>query len=74
MRLPVFTVSTKSLGSCATQDAGRSGIEPQGCSTAKKIACAGALAACAAVCVGTGGTACAACFAGLGMGSCIDCL
>lgn len=52
----------------------KAGVEPQGCSTLKKIACAGAVAACAAVCVGSAGSACAACFAGLGMGSCIDCL
>lgn len=74
MRLPVFTISKSSAGSSATGYASHSGVEPQGCSTTKKIACAAALAACAAVCVGSDGTACAACFAGLGMGSCIDCL
>lgn len=49
-------------------------VAPQGCGVFKAIACAAAVAACAGVCVGTGGTACAACFAGLGMGSCIECL
>lgn len=49
-------------------------VIPSGCSTWKKIGCASAVAACAAVCYGSAGTACAACFAGLGMGSCIDCL
>jgi hypothetical protein len=50
------------------------GVEPQGCSTLKKIGCAAAVAACAAVCVGSAGTACVECFAALGMGGCIDCL
>ncbi|WP_019502199.1 hypothetical protein [Pseudanabaena sp. PCC 6802] len=45
-----------------------------GCSTWKKIGCAGAVAACAAVCYASGGLACAGCFAGLGQSSCIDCL
>lgn len=45
-----------------------------GCSTWKKIGCAASVAACAAVCYASGGTACAACFAGLGQSSCIDCL
>lgn len=50
------------------------GVEPQDCGTLKKIGCAVAVAACAAVCIGSVGTACAECFAGLGMGGCIDCL
>lgn len=49
-------------------------VAPQGCGVFKAIGCGAAVIACGAVCVGTGGTACAACFAGLGMGSCIECL
>jgi hypothetical protein len=49
-------------------------VMPSGCSTWKKIGCAGAVAACAAVCYGSGLLACAGCFAGLGQSGCIDCL
>ncbi len=49
-------------------------IEPLGCSIWKKIACAGALVACGAVCVGSAGTACIECLAGLGASGCIDCV
>ena len=50
------------------------GVEPSGCNVFKKIACAGALAACAAVCVGSLGAACAQCLAGIGAAGCIDCI
>jgi hypothetical protein len=50
------------------------GIAPSDCNAAKRIACAAAVAACAAVCVGSVGTACVECFAGLGASGCIDCL
>ncbi len=49
-------------------------VLPSGCSVFKQIACAGALAACAAVCVGSFGTACAQCLAGIGAAGCIDCV
>lgn len=51
-------------------------VMASGCSRWKKIACAGAVAACAATCAapGVGWAVCAECFAGLGMSSCIDCL
>ena len=72
MRLPKLTVQNGI--SCRTENSSASSsVVPQGCGLGKKIACAAAVAACAAVCVGSAGTACAACFAGLGMGSCIDC-
>ncbi len=74
MRLPVLTRATKFGERQADRGSGPVGVEPQDCSLPKKIACASAVAACAAVCIGTGGAGCAACFAGLGMGSCIDCL
>jgi hypothetical protein len=48
-------------------------IEPSGCSVFKKITCAGAIAACGAVCVGSLGTACVQCLAGIGASGCIDC-
>lgn len=44
------------------------------CSTLKKIACAGALAVCAGVCIGSVGAACVQCLAGLGASRCIDCV
>ena len=51
-------------------------VMASGCSRWKKIGCVGAVAACAGVCAapGVGWAVCASCFAGLGMGSCIDCL
>jgi hypothetical protein len=52
----------------------RTSIVPSDCSVLKKIACAGALAACAAVCVGSVGAACAECLAGIGASGCIDCI
>ncbi len=50
-----------------------SGVIPQGCDIPKKIACAGAVAACVAACAG-GPAACAQCFAGVGAAGCIECL
>lgn len=49
------------------------GIEPSDCSVFKKVACAGAIAACGVVCVGSLGTACVECLAGIGASGCIDC-
>lgn len=49
-------------------------VHPSGCNVFKKIACAGALAACATVCVGSGGALCAQCLAGIGAAGCIDCI
>ncbi len=49
-------------------------IHPSDCSIWKKIACAGALVACGAVCIGSAGTACLECLAGLGSAGCIDCV
>ncbi|THD61628.1 hypothetical protein [Phenylobacterium sp.] len=43
-----------------------------GCDVWKKVACAGAVAGCVAVCAGSDGVACGACIAGLG--DCRDCL
>jgi hypothetical protein len=48
-------------------------ISTFGCSRWKKVACAGAVAACTAACVVTGSAACINCFAAVGSG-CIDCL
>lgn len=50
------------------------GVGASGCNVFKKIACAGALVACGAVCVGSLGTACAQCLAGIGAAGCIDCI
>ena len=76
MKLPLFTLADDKSRGPGLVPAARvtAGIELQGCSLAKKIACAGALAACAVACAGTAGVACASCFAGLGMSSCMDCL
>lgn len=51
-------------------------VMASGCSRWKRIGCASAVAACAATCAapGVGWAVCSSCFAGLGMGSCIDCL
>jgi hypothetical protein len=49
-------------------------LTPSGCNFVKKALCASALAACAAVCVGSGGAACVQCLGALGMSSCIDCV
>jgi hypothetical protein len=49
-------------------------IDASGCNIFKKAACAAALAACGAVCIGTGGLACAQCLAGIGAAGCIDCV
>lgn len=70
MRLPQLSVMSHRND---REPSTRKGIEPQGCPPGKKVFCAVAVAACAGVCVYTGGAACAACFAGLGMGPCIDC-
>jgi hypothetical protein len=71
MRLP-----TQSAAVVRNPQVGRlaAGVEPSGCSIFKKVACAGALVACGAVCVGTLGTACVQCLAGIGASGCIDCL
>jgi hypothetical protein len=50
------------------------GLTQSRCTTLKKIACAGALAACAAVCIGSAGTACVQCLAGIGASRCLDCV
>lgn len=49
-------------------------VGPSGCGLGKKIACAGALLACGALCVGSGGAACAQCLGGIGASGCIDCV
>ncbi len=49
-------------------------IHPSGCNIFKKAACAAALVACGAVCVGSPGLACAQCLAGIGAAGCIDCV
>jgi hypothetical protein len=79
MRLPHLTSPQLSVNASrqpvsAPGASKQAGVEPQGCNTLKKIGCAAAVAACAAVCVGSAGTACVECFAALGMGGCIDCL
>jgi hypothetical protein len=48
-------------------------VEPSGCPLPKKIACAGAIAACGAVCYASLGTACVQCLAGIGASGCLDC-
>ena len=74
MKLPMLTNLAKGSRKVHDDSATRDFVEASSCSIPKQIACAGAVAACAAVCYASGGTACAACFSGLGMGSCIDCL
>ncbi len=49
-------------------------VHPSGCNIFKKAACAAALVACGAVCIGTGTLACAQCLAGIGAAGCIDCV
>lgn len=49
-------------------------IHPSGCNIFKKAACAAALVACGAVCIGSAGLACAQCLAGIGAAGCIDCV
>jgi hypothetical protein len=49
-------------------------IGASGCNIFKKAACAAALLACGAVCVGSAGMACAQCLAGIGAAGCIDCV
>lgn len=49
-------------------------LEPSGCNIFKKAACATALVACGAVCVGSIGTACVQCLAAIGASGCIDCI
>ena len=49
-------------------------IQPSGCNFFKKAACAAALVACRAVCIGSAGLACAQCLAGIGAAGCIDCV
>jgi hypothetical protein len=71
MRMPTQAPAIKRHVSVAST---AGGIEPSDCSVFKKIACAGALAACAVACVGTGGLACAECLAGIGASGCIDCV
>jgi hypothetical protein len=71
MRLPI-QAPTVARGVSTSPISGA--IDPSGCSMWKKISCAGALAACGAVCIGTGGLACAQCLAGIGAAGCIDCV
>ena len=70
MRLPVQSPAVARRSSSATL---ASGVTPSGCNIFKKVACATALVACGAVCVGSAGTACAQCLAGIGTAGCIDC-
>jgi len=70
MRLPR---QAPTVSRFATADRFDAAVEPSDCSWLKKIACAGALAACGALCAG-GPEACLPCFAGLGATSCVDCL
>jgi len=70
MRLPVQSAAVVRTPHSA-RVAG--GITPSDCSILKKVACAGALVACGAVCVGSLGTACVECLAGIGASGCIDC-
>ena len=71
MRLPVQGPSIARRSSTA---AFAGGVTPSGCNVFKKVACATALVACGAVCVGSVGTACAQCLAGIGAAGCIDCV
>jgi hypothetical protein len=48
-------------------------MQASDCGVFKKIGCAGAIAACGAVCVGSLGTACVECLAGIGASGCLDC-
>jgi hypothetical protein len=50
------------------------GITASGCAWWKATGCAAALAACGAVCYGSGGLACAPCLAALGAGNCLECV
>jgi hypothetical protein len=50
------------------------GITASGCSTWTAVGCAASLAACGAVCYGSGGLACAPCLAAIGASSCMECL
>lgn len=70
MRLPIQAAAVSRHVSVGRFDVA---IAPSDCSWLKKIACAGALAACGALCVG-GPEACIPCFAALGATSCIDCI
>ncbi|WP_187969688.1 hypothetical protein [Aquibium microcysteis] len=70
MRLPVQSPSiARRSGTAALAP----GVTPSGCNVFKKVACAAAVAACAATCL-AGPAACISCFGALGAGSCIDCL
>lgn len=69
-----FSANNRVTGGAMTNTAIQTGVAPQDCGTLKAIGCAASVAACAAVCVGSVGTACVECFAALGMGGCIDCL
>lgn len=71
MMMPIQALPV-SQGVSRLQEAGA--IEPSGCNLGKKIACAGALVACGAVCVGSLGTACVQCLAGIGAAGCTDCV
>lgn len=71
MRLPIQSPAV--MRGPSASPFGR-GLEPSGCNIFKKAACAVALAACAAVCVGSAGTACVQCLAGIGASGCIDCV
>ena len=59
MRLPG---QSPAIARTRNTDPTSGGVEPSGCNVFKKIACAGALAACAQ------------CLAGIGAAGCIDCI
>jgi len=52
----------------------RGSVDASGCNIFKAAGCVAALAACAAVCVGSAGAACVQCLIGIGAGGCIDCV
>lgn len=48
-------------------------VGPSDCNVFKKVACAAAVAACAATCVAVG-PACVQCLTAIGAGGCLDCV
>lgn len=71
MRLPnQVSAVQRGFSSCPFDSA----VGPSGCNVFKAAACAAALVACGAVCVGSVGTACVQCLAGIGAAGCIDCV
>jgi hypothetical protein len=71
MRLPQQTLPVARVPGTTSSNAA---VHPSGCNIFKKAACAAALVACGAVCVGSAGLACAQCLAGIGAAGCIDCV